>query len=149
MVSVDINSGMNGDSGKAELAVKSDLTVTIGYLKAGLFLGDAIWYVGKLTVADIGIRLIREDFFLGTSEEIVFPNTGLDLRGDRVEMLTPGEAEAQLKNGETVPELAAELALKGEKLVRVLGKNSLVSDGYRTYFVEDGVFPEVIESLGE
>ena len=149
VVSVDINSGMNGDSGKAELAVKSDLTVTIGYLKAGLFLGDAIWYVGKLTVADIGIRLIREDFFLGTSEEIVFPNTGLDLRGDRVEMLTPGEAEAQLKNGETVPELAAELALKGEKLVRVLGKNSLVSDGYRTYFVEDGVFPTVIESLGE
>ena len=148
-VSVDINSGMNGDSGKAELAVKSDLTVTIGYLKAGLFLGDAIWYVGKLTVADIGIRLIREDFFLGTSDEIVFPNTGLDLRGDRVEMLTPGEAEAQLKNGETVPELAAELALKTEKLVRVLGKNSLVSDGYRTYFVEDGVFPEVIESLGE
>ena len=148
-VSVDINSGMNGDSGKAELAVKSDLTVTIGYLKAGLFLGDAIWYVGKLAVADIGIRLIREDFFLGTSDEIVFPNTGLDLTGDRVEMLTPGEAEAQLKNGETVPELAAELALKGEKLVRVLGKNSLVSDGYRTYFVEDGVFPEVIESLGE
>ena len=148
-VSVDINSGMNGDSGKAELAVKSDLTVTIGYLKAGLFLGDAIWYVGKLTVADIGIRLIREDFFLGTSDEIVFPNTGLDLTGDRVEMLTPGEAEAQLKNGETVPELAAELALKTEKLVRVLGKNSLVSDGYRTYFVEDGVFPEVIESLGE
>lgn len=149
VVSVDINSGMNGDSGKAELAVKSDLTVTIGYLKAGLFLGDAIWYVGKLTVADIGIRLIREDFFLGASDEIVFPNTGLDLRGDRVEMLTPGEAEAQLKNGETVPELAAELALKTEKLVRVLGKNSLVSDGYRTYFVEDGVFPEVIESLGQ
>ena len=46
-------------------------------------------------------------------------------------------------------ELAAELALKGEKLVRIIGKNSLVSDGYRTYFVEDGVFPEVIESLGE
>lgn len=149
VVSVDINSGMNGDTGKAELAVKSDLTVTIGYLKAGLFLGDAIWYVGRITVADIGIRLIREDFFLASSEDIVFPNTGLDLTGDRVEMLTPGEAEAQLKNGETVPELAAELALKGEKLVRVLGKNALVSDGYRTFFIEDGVFPAVIESLGE
>ncbi len=149
VVSVDINSGMNGDSGKAELAVKSDLTVTIGYLKTGLYLGDAIWYVGRITVADIGIRLIREDFFLAPSDEIIFPNTGLDLNGNRVEMLTPGEAEAQLKNGETVPELAVELALKGEKLIRVLGKNSLVSDGYRTYFVEDGVFPEVIESLGE
>ena len=56
------------------------------------------------------------------------------------------EAEAQLKNGETVPELAVELALKGKKLIRILGKNSLVTDGYRTYFIEDGVFPEVIAS---
>ena len=149
VVSVDINSGMNGDTGKAELAVKSDLTVTIGYLKSGFFLGDAIWYVGKLAVADIGIRLIRDDFFLAATDEIVFPNTSLSLSGDRVEMLTPGEAEAQLKNGETVPELAVELALKGEKLIRVLGMNSLVTDGYRTYFVQDGVFPAVISSLGE
>ena len=149
VISVDINSGMNGDTGKAELAVKSDLTVTIGYLKSGFFLGDAIWYVGRLAVADIGIRLIREDFFLAAADEIIFPNTGLSLTGDRVEMLTPGEAEAQLKNGETVPELAVELALKGEKLIRVLGKNSLITDGYRTYFIEDGVFPAVIQSLGE
>ena len=149
VVSVDINSGMNGDSGKAELAVKSDLTVTIGYLKSGLFLGDAIWYVGKIVVADIGIRLIRDDFFLAATDEIIFPNTNLELNGDRTEMLTPGEAEAQLKNGETIPELAVEMALKGEKLVRVLGRNSLVTDGYRTYFIEDGVFPEVISSLGE
>ena len=34
-------------------------------------------------------------------------------------------------------------------LIRIIGKNSLVSDGYRTYFVEDGIFPEVIESLGQ
>ena len=149
VVSVDINSGMNGDSGKAELAVKSDLTVTIGYLKSGLFLGDAIWYVGKIVVADIGIRLIRDDFFLAATDEIIFPNTNLELNGDRTEMLTPGEAEAQLKNGETIPELAVEMALKGEKLIRVLGRNSLVTDGYRTYFIEDGVFPEVISSLGE
>lgn len=148
VVSVDINSGMNGDTGKAELAVKSNLTVTIGYLKAGFFLGDAIWYVDKLAVADIGIRLIREDYFLASSDEIIFPNTGLTLNGDRIEMLTPGEAEAQLKNAETVPELSEELALKGERLIRVLGKNSLVTDGYRTYFIEEGTFPTVIESLG-
>ena len=149
VVSVDINSGMNGDSGRAELAVRSDLTVTIGYLKSGLFLGDSDRYVGKLAVADIGIRLIREDFFLATSDEIIFPNTGLALDGDRIDMLTPGEAEDQLKNGETVPELAVELALKRQKLIRVLGKNSLVSDGYRTYFIEEGSFPPVILSPGE
>lgn len=147
VVSVDINSGLNGDSGKAELAVKADLTVTIGYLKSGLFLGDAIWYVNKLTVADIGIRLVREDFFLASTEEILFPNTGFTLNESPAEILTPGEAEAQLKNGETVPELAVELALKGQKLIRVLGKNPLVTDGYRTYFVENGMFPEEVSCL--
>ncbi|MDY4431451.1 hypothetical protein, partial [Evtepia sp.] len=60
------------------------------------------------------------------------------------ELLTPGEAEDQLKNGQTVPELAVELALKEQHLIRVLGKNSLVSDGYRTYFVEEGSFPAEI-----
>ncbi|MFR1234531.1 MAG: NAD(P)H-hydrate epimerase [Evtepia gabavorous] len=73
VVSVDINSGMNGDTGKGDLVVRSDLTVTIGYLKAGMFLGEAVWKVGRLVVADIGIRLVREDFFLATPEEMVFP----------------------------------------------------------------------------
>ncbi len=144
VVSVDINSGMNGDTGKAELAVKSNLTVTIGYLKTGFFLGDAIWYLDKLAVADIGIRLVRDEYFLAAEEEIVFPHTGWALNGDKTELLTPGEAEDQLKNGQTVPELAVELALKEQHLIRVLGKNSLVSDGYRTYFVEEGSFPAEI-----
>lgn len=65
VVSVDINSGMNGDTGKGDLVVRSDLTVTIGYLKAGMFLGEAVWKVGRLVVADIGIRLVREDFLPG------------------------------------------------------------------------------------
>ena len=144
VISVDINSGLNGDTGRAGQAVRSDLTVTIGYLKSGLLLGDAGRYMGRLAVAEIGIRLIREDFFLVSGEEAIFPNTGLVLNGDRVEMLTPGEAEALLKNGETVPELAVELALRGEKLIRILGQYPLVTDGYRTYFVTDGAMPEEI-----
>lgn len=57
VVSVDINSGMNGDSGEAELAVKSDLTVSIGYYKTGLFLGKAPELIGDLVNANIGIVL--------------------------------------------------------------------------------------------
>jgi NAD(P)H-hydrate epimerase len=38
---VDINSGLNGDSGLTNLAVKSDLTVSIGTVKVGLVLGMA------------------------------------------------------------------------------------------------------------
>lgn len=59
VISVDINSGMNGDTGEAPLAVKSDLTVSIGYYKQGQFKGDADKYIGKLTNADIGIVLVE------------------------------------------------------------------------------------------
>ncbi len=60
VISVDINSGMNGDTGEAQLAVKSDLTVSIGYYKQGLFKGDSEEYIGRLTNVDIGIVLIDE-----------------------------------------------------------------------------------------
>lgn len=55
VISVDINSGMNGDTGEATLAVHSNLTVSIGFYKQGLFKGDAEKYIDKLTNVDIGI----------------------------------------------------------------------------------------------
>ena len=64
VVSVDINSGMNGDTGEAELAVRSDLTVTIGYVKKGLVSGKASLYMNRLVCADIGIVLVREEGFV-------------------------------------------------------------------------------------
>lgn len=60
VISVDINSGMNGDTGAAELAVKSDLTVTIGYVKQGMVTPVAEKYIKRLVCADIGIVLLRE-----------------------------------------------------------------------------------------
>lgn len=57
VVSADINSGMNGDTGEAEIVVKSDLTVSIGYYKYGLFRGRSSELIGKLVNVDIGITL--------------------------------------------------------------------------------------------
>lgn len=57
VISADINSGMNGDTGEAELAVKSDLTVSIGYLKRGLLQGRAAELIGQLVNVEIGIEL--------------------------------------------------------------------------------------------
>ncbi len=57
VVSADINSGINGDTGKASLAVKSDLTVSIGFYKKGMFLGDTPSLIGDLINVDIGIIL--------------------------------------------------------------------------------------------
>lgn len=57
VISVDINSGLNGDTGEGENAVVSDLTVSIGYYKEGFFQGKAAELIGSLTNVDIGIML--------------------------------------------------------------------------------------------
>lgn len=61
VISVDINSGMNGDTGEGELIVRSDLTVTIGYVKNGLVTPGAGRFMKKLICADIGIHLLKDE----------------------------------------------------------------------------------------
>ncbi len=61
VVSVDINSGMNGDTGEAELAVRSDLTVAIGFVKNGMLAAGAERFMKRLVVTDIGIVLDKEE----------------------------------------------------------------------------------------
>lgn len=57
VVSVDINSGLNGDTGTGACAVQSDLTVSIGFYKKGLFCGDAPKMIQKMINVPIGIEL--------------------------------------------------------------------------------------------
>ncbi len=64
VISVDINSGLNGDSGEATLGIKSDLTVSIGTYKRGHFLGAAKDVIGALTNVDIGIPMPPPDTYL-------------------------------------------------------------------------------------
>ena len=64
LISVDINSGLNGDNGMSQKCVKSDITVSIGYLKPGLLINDAPKYIGELKNCDIGIELVGEYFTL-------------------------------------------------------------------------------------
>ena len=61
VISVDINSGMNGDTGEGDLIVRSDLTVTIGFVKHGLVTPNAGNYINRLVCADIGIVLAKEE----------------------------------------------------------------------------------------
>ena len=69
VVSVDINSGMNGDTGEAEIAVRSDLTVTIGYVKNGLIANAAGKYIKRLICVDIGIILAQKENSIYASAE--------------------------------------------------------------------------------
>lgn len=55
VVSADINSGLNGDNGMAEEAVRSSLTVCIGSWQPGHFLNMAGDLIGEKVCVDIGI----------------------------------------------------------------------------------------------
>ncbi|CUS78371.1 NAD(P)H-hydrate epimerase [Candidatus Kryptobacter tengchongensis] len=55
-VSVDIPSGLNGDTGEVEgIAVRADLTATMGLAKTGLMLNMGKILPGKIYIIDIGI----------------------------------------------------------------------------------------------
>lgn len=55
VLSIDIPSGVNGNTGEAgNLAVKADITVTLGLPKLGLIRGLGVELAGKIKVADIG-----------------------------------------------------------------------------------------------
>ena len=55
VVSVDINSGLHGNSGRGDPCVLSDLTVSIGSFQPGHFLGRAKDVMRQKTNVDIGI----------------------------------------------------------------------------------------------
>lgn len=70
VVSADINSGLNGDSGMGQSCVKSKLTVSIGSLKSGHLLGMAKDKIGELTNVDIGIDLVEKPYYLLEAEDV-------------------------------------------------------------------------------
>lgn len=59
VVSADINSGLNGDTGEGSTYVISDLTVSIGSFKLGHFRGCADTAMRKKINVDIGIKIIE------------------------------------------------------------------------------------------
>ncbi len=69
VVSADINSGLNGNTGLSCCAVKSDITVSIGTLKTGHILSQAKDYMGEVVNVDIGIQPLDKPFWLVERED--------------------------------------------------------------------------------
>ena len=70
MVSADINSGLNGDTGMAECCVRSDLTVSVGGYKPGHFLNMAKDVMKETANCDIGIEPVDEPYRLIEDEDV-------------------------------------------------------------------------------
>lgn len=85
VISADINSGLNGDNGQGELCVRSNLTVSIGTYKAGLFLGRAKDVIGARKNVDIGIAMPEATVLLtelGDFKEILKPRARTAHKGN-------------------------------------------------------------------
>lgn len=70
VVSADINSGLNGDNGLCDIAVKSDITVSVGTLKSGHILARAKDFIGKLVNVDIGIKILDKPYKLIEEKDV-------------------------------------------------------------------------------
>jgi NAD(P)H-hydrate epimerase len=69
-ICVDINSGLDGDSGMTKKCVLSDLTVSIGFLKSGHLLNMAKDCIAELKNCDIGIQAIEKGYSLIENSDI-------------------------------------------------------------------------------
>ncbi len=56
ILSIDIPSGLDGDTGRSRgICINADRTVTLGFPKLGLLVGDGPKFAGEVEVVDIGI----------------------------------------------------------------------------------------------
>ncbi len=69
VVSVDINSGLNGDNGLCDICVRSDITVSIGGFQPGHFLNMAKDCMWEVVNCDIGIRPAEPPYHLLEMED--------------------------------------------------------------------------------
>ena len=69
VVSADINSGLNGDSGLGEPAVRSALTVSVGHFQPGHFLNRAMDVMDRKVNVEIGIAPQGPERYLMEAEE--------------------------------------------------------------------------------
>ncbi|NLW71134.1 MAG: NAD(P)H-hydrate dehydratase [Eubacteriaceae bacterium] len=133
VVSADINSGLNGDSGIGPSAVKSDVTVAVGYLKPGHILSDAKDLTARLVVEDIGIPYAQKPYYLLEGEDFtrIFPK-----RAANSNKGTYGYC-ALIGGSDRYPG-AAKLALLGETALRC-------GCGVARLAVPRGISPQVAE----
>lgn len=133
VVAIDIPSGLHADTGLAEgAAVRADITVTMALPKSGLLMPDAVDYVGRMEVVDIGIptELLADH---DSETEMLSRNEVVDIIGRRrTRAAHKGNFGRVLVIGGAVGysgavTLAAEAALRsGAGLVTALVPHSIV-----------------------
>ena len=136
VISADINSGINGDTGEASIAVNSDLTVSIGSFKTGMFLGDAPYFIDKLKNIDIGIEVLRDEYYYMDWEHLHM------FEGYGAVVLSMEELRERFKYDDEfdAADRAARLSQEsGKPVVVKTGHSAVIADMQFLYFSADYV----------
>lgn len=92
-VAIDVPTGLNADTGEGELIFKSDLTITLGEFKKGLFVGKGYEKSGEIILCEIGIgrdyfdRELANTFLFEPEDAYEF----LPKRGKRINKYSAGK----------------------------------------------------------
>ena len=62
VISMDINSGVNGDTGEGVIGVNSDITLSIGYKKRGMITSEFSKWSKRVVNKNIGYELSKDSF---------------------------------------------------------------------------------------
>jgi NAD(P)H-hydrate epimerase len=92
-VAIDIPTGLNADTGYAETVFNSNLTITLGHLKKGLFFADGYAYSGEVEKGGIGIpdslynRFSPSEFLIEPEDAI----SGLPVKAKNIHKYSAGK----------------------------------------------------------
>lgn len=141
-VSVDINSGLNGDNGLTNLCVISDLTVSIGTLKSGHILNQAKDKIGKLINQDIGIKIIDKHYNLVEKEDIkkiIKKRNNYSHKGTYGYVSLIG-GSIEYSGAIKLANISSSAVRSGAGVVRLCVPNSIVN-GVLPYILESTLYP--------
>ncbi|MBO5505083.1 MAG: NAD(P)H-hydrate dehydratase [Clostridia bacterium] len=142
VVSADINSGLNGDSGMGDVVVKSDLTVSVGSFKPGHFLNMAKDVMKEKINCPIGIEAVFPPFYLLEENDfkgIFAPRKNFSNKGDFGYVALMG-GSAKYSGAVKLSNLALSALRAGAGVVK-LAVPEEISHSVMPYILESTLFP--------
>ena len=141
-VSVDINSGLDGDNGLSKLCVHSDLTVSIGDYKPGHFLNMAKDVMAKRINCGIGTEPVDEPYWLLQHEDfngLFTPRSNYSNKGSFGYIALIG-GSTRYSGAIKLAAMANAAMRSGAGVVKVAAPNSL-TQAIAPYILESTLFP--------
>ena len=142
IVCADINSGLGGDSGLGKTCVHSDLTVSLGCFKSGLFLNCAKDIIKEKVNCDIGIEILDEPAYLIEKSDIrrLFEHRPHNSnKGDYGSVALIG-GSVQYSGAAKLANIALAALRSGAGVARLAVPESIV-DAVLPYVLESTLFP--------